>query len=129
MPYVEPTTVVAPRTVISEVQVIYDSHSDRASGESWSVAKFLWEGEPRLGMRWNGDSRGKSIGTPQAFGQPTWFLIPKELEDKILEKAETLARGGYDALKAGYAEMAKDTDHERDALEWSEGLIGDQSGE
>jgi hypothetical protein len=129
MPYVEPNTVIAPRTVISEVEVVYDSHRDSGNEESWSVAKFLWDGEPRLGIRWNGDRRGKGIGTPQAFGQPTWFLVPRELEGKILAEAEKLAHGGYDALKAGYAEMAQDREHESEALEWSEGLVGDAAGE
>lgn len=129
MPYVEPATVIAPRTVISEVEVVYDSHRDSGNEESWSVAKLLWDGKRRLGIRWNGDHRSKSVGTPQAFGQPTWFLVPTELEGKILEEAEKLARGGFDALKAGYAEMARDTEHEREALEWSEGLIGDQFSE
>jgi len=128
--YIEPSRVTAPRTVISEVEVVYDSQRDSEDNEeSWSVAKFLWNGEPRLGIRWNGDRRSKSVGTPQAFGQPTWFLVPRELGDKILERAEKLAHGGYDALKAGYAEMAQDTEHEHEALEWSEGLIGDQASE
>jgi hypothetical protein len=129
MAYVDPNTVVAPRAVISDVQVVYDSHRDSGREESWSVAKLLWKRKPVVGIRWNGDPDRKAIGTPQAFGQPTWFLVPAELESKILEEAEKLARGGYDALKAGYAEMAKDTEHETEALEWSEGLIGDQGSE
>jgi hypothetical protein len=129
MPYVEPATVIAPRTVISDIEVVYDSRRDSGNEESWSVAKFLWGTERRLGIRWNGDNRSKSVGTPQAFGQPTWFLVPSELESRILEAAEKLAHGGYYALKAGYAEMAQDSEHEKEALEWSEGLIGDQASE
>lgn len=129
MAYIDPNTVLAPRTVISEVEVIYDSHRDSRGEESWSVARLLWARKPVVGIRWNGDPSGKGIGTPQAFGQPTWFLVPTELENKVLEAAEKLARGGQDALKAGYAEMAKDEEHEREAYEWIEGVIGDHSGE
>lgn len=129
MPYIEPATVISPRTLIREVEIVYDSHRDSGNEESWSVAKLIWDGAPAVGIRWNGDPGGKGIGTPQAFGQPTWFLVPPELERKILEEAERLAHGGYDALKAGYAEMAQDSEHEREALEWSEGLIQDQSSE
>jgi predicted CopG family antitoxin len=32
-------------------------------------------------------------------------------------------------LEAGYAEMAKDEEREKEALEWAEGLIGDLSDE
>jgi len=128
MTYVDPSTVISPRTLVSDVEVIYDSHSE-GNEESWSVAKLRWDRKSAVGIRWNGDPGGKGIGTPQAFGQPTWFLVPEELEDKILEEAKKLAHGGYDALKAGYAEMARDTEHEREALEWSEGLIGDQNDE
>jgi hypothetical protein len=129
MAYVDPNTVVAPRTLVSEVEIVYDSSRDSDNEESWSVAKLLWDRKPAVGIRWNGDPGGKGIGTPQAFGQPTWFLVPSELEGSVLEKAEKLAQGGYDALKAGYAEMARDSEHEKEALEWSEGLIGDQTGE
>ena len=129
MAYVDPNTVIAPKTVIGEVEVVYDSHSESRNEESWSVAKLLWDRRPAVGIRWNGDPGGRGIGTPQAFGQPTWFLVPQELEAKILEEAEKLAHGGYDELKAGYAEMAKDIEHETEALEWSEGLMGDQVSE
>lgn len=129
MAYVDPKTVVAPRTVISDVEVVYDSHSESPNEETWSVARLLWDRKPAVGIRWNGYPDKKGIGTPQAFGQPTWFLVPEELENKVLEAAERLARGGHEALKAGYAEMARDEEHEREAFEWSEGLIGDQSDE
>ena len=129
MSYIKPSTVLAPKTLVSNVEVVYDSQRDEENQESWSVAKLLWDRKPRVGIRWNGDPHGKGIGTPQAFGQPTWFLVPEELESKILEEAEKRAQGGFDALKAGYAEMARDAEHEREALEWSEGLIGDQGGE
>lgn len=34
-----------------------------------------WDGEVRLGMRWNG-SEENVLGNPQSRGIPTWFIIP-----------------------------------------------------
>jgi len=129
MAYIDPTTVVAPTTVISEIEIVYDSHRDSPEEETWSVARFLWNRKPAVGIRWNGYPDNKGIGTPQAFGKPTWFLVPAELENRILEEADRLARSGSESLKAGYAEMANDVEHEQEALEWSEGLIGDLANE
>jgi hypothetical protein len=126
MAYVDPNTVVAPRAIISDVEVVYNIGDVE---QSWSVAKLRWDRKPAVGIRWNGNPGEKGIGTPQAFGQPTWFIVPDKLQAKVLEEAERLAHGGNDELKAGYAEMANDTEHEREAHEWSEGLIQDQANE
>jgi|ERR1019366_900182 hypothetical protein len=127
MAYIDPNRVIAPKSLVSNVEVVYDSGPQTEEG--WSVVRLRWDRKDAVGIRWNGDPDDKGIGTPQAFGQPTWFLVPSELQDKVLEEAEKLARGGHDALKAGYAEMARDTEHEREAHEWSEGLIRDQANE
>ncbi len=128
MAYIDPQTVIAPKSLVSNVRVVYDSPP--TSEEGFSVVTLRWGNDgDAVGIRWNGDPDDKGIGTPQAFGQPTWFLIPKELREPILDAARRLASGKRDELKVGYAEMARDTEREREALEWSEALIGDNSRE
>jgi enoyl-CoA hydratase/carnithine racemase len=122
MAYVDPNKVNAPKRLVSDVQVVFDTHEIEGS---WSVALLKWDGRETVGMRWNGDPSNRGIGTPQARGVPTWFIVPEELQDAILEKARELADGGQTMLKAGYEQMARDKEREREAGEWSEGLIGD----
>ena len=122
MGYVSPQTVLAPKTQISNLEVIYDAGPVE---HSWSVAVFEWAGRRAVGMRWNGDPHDKGIGTPQARGIPTWFVVPDELADTILGAAKQLASGDDPRLLAGYEAMAADADREKEAEEWIEGLIGD----
>ena len=56
-------------------------------------------------------------------------ILPDELEEAILSKTEDLAMSGPGGLLEGYSAMAADADGEREAEEWSEGLIGDASAE
>lgn len=119
MSYVEPATVWAPKVSIRSVQVL---HNTGAGG--WSVARVNWEEEERIGIRWNGSNEDSGIGNPQSRGNATWFILPRELENVVLNRIEEFNQS---ALVAGYAEMANDGDREREALEWSEGLVGDAS--
>jgi hypothetical protein len=123
MAYVEPATVWAPKTAIRSVEVLYN----RGPG-GWSVARVVWEGQEKIGIRWNGDN-GPGIGNPQSRGNATWFILPDELEEAILSKIEDLAMRGPGGLIEGYSAMAADAAREREAEEWSEGLIGDASAE
>jgi hypothetical protein len=122
MSYVDPNKVTAPKRIVSDVHVVFDTHEIEGS---WSVAQLKWDGKETVGIRWNGEPSGSGIGTPQARGVPTWFIVPEELQDAVLDKARELADGGRSALKAGYLQMARDSEREREAEEWSEGLIGD----
>jgi len=122
MSYVAPDTVVAPKSMVSDVHVIYDAGQCE---NSWAVATFRWLDRPAVSIRWNGDPGDRSIGTPQARGIPTWFVVPEPLEDAVLQVAYALASGTDAKLVSGYSEMASDHEREREAQEWSEGLIGD----
>jgi len=124
MAYVEPTTVWAPKASIRSVEVLYN----RGQGE-WSVARVTWEGRERIGIRWNGGDDGPGIGNPQSRGNATWFILPDELAEVILSKIDDLAMSGPGGLIEGYTAMAMDAAREREAEEWSEGLIGDASAE
>jgi hypothetical protein len=123
MPYVDPRTVDSPKNKLSTVEVIYDTGPKT---HSWAVARLRWEGDHVVGIRWNGEPKN-GIGSPQSRGLPTWFIVPHELQDAVLKVAEQLAGGGEARLCARYLEMAADRERERDAEEWTEGLIGDAS--
>lgn len=131
MAYVNPNTVVAPKAAVKNVRVVYNSSEVDPDGEEgFSIVRMSYgDDNDAVGIRWNGNPHDKGIGTPQAFGQPTWFLVPKELRHTVLTEASKLANGRRDELKVGYAEMASDEEREREALEWSEGLIGDNARE
>jgi hypothetical protein len=122
--YIDPKSVVAPKQIVSDVEVIYDAGPIEGS---WAVARLKWMGRDSVGVRWNGNPEDKTIGTPQARGIPTWFIVPEELEHDVLARAERLARGDFAELQARYSEMAQDTEREREAEEWSEGLMKDQT--
>lgn len=126
MGYIDPATVLSPKNALSNLQVVFDSG---AGEESWSIARFDWHGRPAVGIRWNGESAGPGIGTPQARGVPTWFVFPQELEEAVLAVAGALADGQDPRLVAGYREMARDRKREGEAEEWSEGLLREQTHE
>jgi hypothetical protein len=119
MAYIDPTTVLAPRKLIRRVEVVFNS----APGEGgWSLARLDWEGQTRLGIRWNGDA-DSAIGNPQSHGLPTWFVIPGELEPLLLEWAEEQTYSRPGGLLDRYREMARDTERENEAQQWSEVLL------
>jgi hypothetical protein len=119
-PYCDPTTVQGPKKRVSNVHVVYDGGPDGCA-----VAKLDWDGEPGVGIRWNGNPEESPLGNPQSRGNPVWFLVPPEFEDLVLERARALAPESD--LDAGYRDMAADAEREREALEWSNALIGDAS--
>jgi len=123
MAYVEPATVWAPKASIRSVQILFNSGPG-----GWSVASIDWESSEAIGIRWNG-KEGSGIGNPQSRGNATWFILPNELKEVILSRVDDLAMSGPGGLIEGYTAMAKDTAREREAEEWSEGLIGDASAQ
>jgi len=124
MAYIDPQTVVTPRDRIRSVDVLYNSGPGPGG---WSVAILEFDGEERVGLRWNGEE-GPGIGNPQSRGRPTWFVVPTELGAVVREEAERLCNSQEGGLLAGYREMANDREREAEAQEWSEGLIGDAAG-
>lgn len=129
MSYVDPAMVLAPRSSVRSVEVLYNS---KGSG-GWSVARVRWEGPEGVtecvGIRWNGSDESPGIGNPQSRGNATWFILPEELEAAVLEKVDDLTMSAPGGLLERYREMASDTQQETEAKEWSEGLIGDASTE
>jgi hypothetical protein len=85
MSYINPDTVRSPRGSVSDLKVIFDA----GEGE-WSVAELAWDGEPSLGIRWNGTA--ENVGTPQSRGIPTWFILPPELHVPVREAVVALRK-------------------------------------
>jgi hypothetical protein len=102
-PYCDPTTVHGPKKRVSNVHVVYDGGPDGCA-----VAELDWDGEPGVGIRWNGNPEESPLGTPESRGNPLWFRVPPAFEDLVLERARALA--AESDLDAGYREMAADAD-------------------
>jgi hypothetical protein len=124
MSYIDPCTVISPKKRIEDLRIVYDSGPTEVS---WAVAEFIWDSKERVGIRWNGEPDDDGVGTPQARGVPTWFVLPVELAPQVLHRARELASGNEALLTASYREMASDREREAEAEEWTEGLIGDAS--
>ena len=122
MAYVDPTTVQSPKGLVEDIHVIYDKGP---TSYSWSIAKLKWDKKPSVGIRWNGEVDKPGSGTPQSRGNATWFIIPDEIAEAVIDVATALEREKNDALYRSYCEMAADTEREAEAMEWSEALIGD----
>jgi hypothetical protein len=89
---IDPLSVTSPRRCVSEISVVYDGglwvEGDEWTG--WCVVRLLWEGEPRVGIRWNGEM-GKDAGSPNSRGFPTWFIMPQPIGEALVEIIGRLA--------------------------------------
>ena len=77
-------------------------------------------------MSWNGNSE-QPLGNPMSRRQPTWFVVGGYAAASVEQAAREAAERSPNSLVAKYREMANDSEREREAEEWSEGLIGDAS--
>ena len=79
MGYKDPAKVVAPKTRWELTKVLCNT------GQSgWSAAVGIWDGTPdTLAIRWNGDDDTGSPGNPQSHGNPTWFIVPGEMDQAV----------------------------------------------
>ena len=116
--YLDPRRVDSPKRSVSNVRVVYDGGADDCA-----VAELDWDGEPGIGIRWNGNSETQPLGNPQSRGHAQWYLVPAAFQDVVLQRARELAPESD--LDAAYREMAADAEREEDARAWSEGLVGD----
>jgi len=69
------------------------------------------------------------LGNPVSRGHATWFVVDDYAAAQVEEAARKAAEQSPDSLIAKYREMAEDSDREREAEEWSEGLISDASAQ
>ncbi len=124
MSYIRPEEVLSPKNMVGGVlEVIHDPGENRMS-----VARILWEEEEKIATRWNG-SDDQPLGNPVSRGHATWFVVDDYAAAKVEEAARAAAEQSPNSLVAKYREMANDTDREREAEEWSEGIIRDVSAQ
>jgi hypothetical protein len=124
MSYVRPEEVLSPKNSVGGIlEVIHDPKENRMS-----VARILWEEEERIAIRWNGSDE-QPLGNPVSRGHATWFVVDGYAAASIEQAAREAAERSPDSLVAKYREMANDSEREREAEAWSEGLIGDASAQ
>jgi hypothetical protein len=122
MSYIRPEEVLSPKSSVGAVlEVIHDPGEGRMS-----VARILWEEEERIATRWNGSAE-QPLGNPVSRGHATWFVVDGYAAASVEQAAREAAERSPNSLVAQYREMANDSEREREAEEWSEGLIGDAS--
>lgn len=124
MTYVHPEEALSPKNRMGGVlEVIH------TGGENeMSVARILWDEREVIAARWNGDDR-RPLGNPVSRGRATWFVIGDYAAADIESAARAAAEQSPNSIVARYREMANDSEREREAEEWSEGLIGDASAQ
>jgi hypothetical protein len=88
MGYQNPRQVKSPKGAVTHLRVLYDGGEQTSAQEwdGWSIAELEWFEEPVLACRWNGSTTNDNcseIGNPQSRGNPTWFILPKPLEEAI----------------------------------------------
>ncbi len=81
--YITPDKVTSPRRMWTLIRVLESGAQPDSYGHRVAIAIGKWEDEPVLGMRWNG-SKDSPIGSPQSRGLPTWFIVPKRLEESVI---------------------------------------------
>lgn len=98
MRYHDPSTVLSPRDMVSNVRVIFDGGNN-----SFSLATIEWDGTDCLAMRWNialreWDDPEKinnnriCVGMPSSRGYPVWFILPDSSDKKYNKLIEILAK-------------------------------------
>ncbi len=80
---IDPKSVIAPQNKWAMIDVLCQKGGPNQNW--WSMAIGRWEGDPCLGLRWNGDESDDSKGSPTSRGYPTWFVVPQELVPALME--------------------------------------------
>ncbi len=124
MAYIRPEEVLSPKSSVGGVlEVIHDPGENRMT-----VARILWDEEERIATRWNGSDE-QPLGNPVSRGHATWFVVDGYAAASVEQAARAAAERSPNSLVARYREMANDSEREREAEAWSEGLIGDASAQ
>ena len=84
MSYIKPEKVISPKQYWTLTRVLVDGSKKDTYGEQVAIAIGQWEGDTVLAMRWNGND-DKPIGHPQSRGLPIWFIVPKRINESIIE--------------------------------------------
>ena len=87
MAYIDPIDVISPKHSWGSNHKILWNGGDG----DWSAAEGLWESKPCLALRWNGSAKYEGIGSPQSRGNPTWFIVPRQLESDLRQTIYAIA--------------------------------------
>jgi hypothetical protein len=122
MSYIRPEAVLSPKSrVRGIVEVIHDPGAD-----GMSVARILWDEEEVIATRWNGNAE-QPLGNPVSRGHATWFVVDGYAATSVEQAARSAAEASPNGLVAQYRAMAGDSEREREAEEWTEGLMAEES--
>jgi hypothetical protein len=77
--YIGPTEVISPKAHWH----LFDVILDRKEGNC-AYALGTWDGERRIGFRWNGNNETGPIGNPQSRGLPTWTMLDPALHEAVV---------------------------------------------
>ncbi len=93
MSYVRPEEVWSPRKRVGGIiEVIHDP------GENgMSVARIIWDEEPVVAVRWNGNSE-QPLGNPMSRRHPTWFVVDEYAEAEVERAARAMAERSPNSL-------------------------------
>lgn len=72
--YTRPAEVTAPSARWQLTAVIRDGGAG-----GFSLALGEWDGQPSVGLRWNGSSADQPKGNPLTSTHPTWMILPNQL--------------------------------------------------
>jgi hypothetical protein len=96
--FIQPENVTSPRQHWRLIKVLFKgdrSDAEKHNPDNYSVAVGMWDDTPCLAIRWN-CSEERPVGHPHSRGLPTWFIVPNELREGILQTlppdAESFAR-------------------------------------
>ena len=87
--YITPDKVVSPRRNWRLIRVLQTGEQTDRYGQRVAIAIGTWHEDDEnadtvLAMRWNGN-KDWPIGNPQSRGLPTWFIIPKRLNEAVID--------------------------------------------
>lgn len=106
----------------TRVKVVYDSNPLE---KGWAVATLESGEHTDVAFRWKEGGGSVGAALQQGRNPENWIVLPDELAPGVLEVAERLRAAAEEEIFRGYQEMAADEEREREAMEWSEALIGD----
>jgi hypothetical protein len=78
MPYIRPEDVRSPKAHWQLIDVLLDRGE-----EDGAYALGEWDGERRIGFRWNGTEENP-IGNPQSRGLPTYTMLDPGLHEAVI---------------------------------------------
>jgi len=89
--YIKPDEVTSPRRLWSLIRVLEDGDQPDSFDERVAISIGTWSrptasgkpnSSPVLAVRWNGTQESPN-GNPQSRGLPTWFIVPRRLQESV----------------------------------------------